>query len=229
MKNRIEISAEIGGTFHKTAKHAQSIATDQMDVWFDFNGIKCTVSTTTDLSLLYRDYSNAHLMGWGQVGPDCAYHYSSDVLFEMAEKTRQQEIKREQERKEAKEAEEKKIAEFNAKTSGIVFSVINSEGFENLRGNNKDDYGNAIIEYAINWGKLMQFYIGTGETIESCAEKSSLESDLEGITGFMYGQAIRILSTFWEHGQELRNWHNKKYNYNGEGTVNPAVMTIAAK
>jgi hypothetical protein len=27
----------------------------------------------------------------------------------------------------------------------------------------------------------------------------------------------------------LRKWHNKEYNYEGEGTVNPAILTISKK
>lgn len=26
--------------------------------------------------------------------------------------------------------------------------------------------------------------------------------------------------------EELRKWHNKEYNYEGDGVVNPAILTI---
>ena len=42
----------------------------------------------------------------------------------------------------------------------------------------------------------------------------------------MYGCAVSILSECWEYGEELRKWHNKKYNHGGDGVVNPAVLTI---
>ena len=42
----------------------------------------------------------------------------------------------------------------------------------------------------------------------------------------MYGCAVSILSQCWKYGEELRKWHNKEYNYDGDGVVNPAVLTI---
>lgn len=59
------------------------------------------------------------------------------------------------------------------------------------------------------------------------ADKLSNEADVEGITGFMYGCAVSILSQCWEYGEFLRKWHNRKYNYyDGNGIVNPAVLSI---
>lgn len=42
------------------------------------------------------------------------------------------------------------------------------------------------------------------------AKRISNEADIEGITGFMYVYAVGILSKYWEYGEELRKWHNKK-------------------
>lgn len=47
-------------------------------------------------------------------------------------------------------------------------------------------------------------------------EISSRLSDIYGITGFMYGCAVNILSSVWKYGEELRVQHNSKYNHNGE-------------
>lgn len=52
------------------------------------------------------------------------------------------------------------------------------------------------------------------------------EAEKEGITGFMYGVAVSILSQCWEYGEFLRKWHNKEYGYDGDGVVNPAVITV---
>ena len=52
------------------------------------------------------------------------------------------------------------------------------------------------------------------------------EVNKEGITGFMYGAAVSILSQCWEYGEYLRKWHNKDYGYDGDGVVNPAVITV---
>ena len=59
------------------------------------------------------------------------------------------------------------------------------------------------------------------------AKELSFKADTEGITGFMYGCAVSILSQCWKYGEELRGWHNKQYNYDGKGVVNPAVLKIS--
>lgn len=45
----------------------------------------------------------------------------------------------------------------------------------------------------------------------------------------MYGYAVSILSQCWEYGEYLRKWHNKEYGYDGDGVVNPAIMTVGVK
>ncbi|PZM87610.1 MAG: hypothetical protein DLD55_00510 [candidate division SR1 bacterium] len=96
--------------------------------------------------------------------------------------------------------------------------------------NNQDPYGQGIFRYAENWAKLMEEAIEKeGKTLEEVAEKLSQDADLEGNAGFMYGAAVNILSQTWKYGNELRKWHNKKYNYQGEGVVNPVVHTINPK
>ena len=61
------------------------------------------------------------------------------------------------------------------------------------------------------------------------ADRLSREADTEGITGFMYGCAVSILSKCWVYGEYLRKWHNKEYGYDGDGVVNPAIMTVGVK
>ena len=29
----------------------------------------------------------------------------------------------------------------------------------------------------------------------------------------------------WVYGDELRRWHNHEYDYDGDGVVNPAILT----
>lgn len=92
--------------------------------------------------------------------------------------------------------------------------------------NSKNEYSRAVINFLESWADLMEERILNGEKICDMAEQTSNDADTEGITGFMYGCAVNILAQVWEHGEELRRWHNEQYGYNGEGTVNPAVVTI---
>ena len=80
----------------------------------------------------------------------------------------------------------------------------------------------------------MQLAMIEGRTLRDAAESASYEADIDGITGFMYGAAVSILSQCWKHGEELRRWHNlstqikdegEKANDSG-GVLNPAVLSI---
>lgn len=99
--------------------------------------------------------------------------------------------------------------------------------------NNLDAYGHAVYVYAERWADMMEKDIASSDnptkSIVSNAERLSHEADTEGITGFMYGCAVSILSQAWEYGEILRKWHNKEYHYDGEGVVNPAILTIQPK
>ena len=100
--------------------------------------------------------------------------------------------------------------------------------------NNQDPYGSAIYRYLERWADLMEKEIENSsespeEVIIQNAERLSHEADTEGITGFMYGAAVSVLSQGWEYGEILRKWHNKEYGYEGEGVVNPAIMTIGGR
>ena len=99
---------------------------------------------------------------------------------------------------------------------------------------NQDPYGNRCYTYAQEWAELMEARMSLGETIKQCAKETSRIADTDGITGYMYGASVSILSACWEHGEELRKWHNldiqmgnegEKANESG-GVLNPALMSI---
>ncbi len=102
---------------------------------------------------------------------------------------------------------------------------------------NDDPYGKACIDYTRVWAELMEKRIDDGSKLEDIAKSTSHEADTDGITGFMYGCAVSILSELWIHGEQLRLWHNldtqirdegEKANQSG-GVLNPALMTINTK
>ena len=106
---------------------------------------------------------------------------------------------------------------------------IDKEKWETFVNANRDPYGSGCVRYAERWANMMEREIEKGKSVVEIADQTSNEADTEGITGFMYGCAVSILSQVWEHGEELRRWHNKEYGYNGDGTVNPAILTINTK
>ena len=96
--------------------------------------------------------------------------------------------------------------------------------------NNQDFYGLGVYTFAERWADLMENdVVHYGDPEKAIAEKAkerSHEADTEGITGFQYGAAVSILSEVWEYGDILRKWHNGEYNYDGDGVVNPAILTV---
>lgn len=98
---------------------------------------------------------------------------------------------------------------------------------------NSDSYGRACFTFAERWAELLEAEISKSDDVMKVfvenAYKLSHEADTEGITGFMYGCAVSILSQCWEYGEYLRKWHNKEYNYDGDGVVNPAILTVGGK
>lgn len=98
---------------------------------------------------------------------------------------------------------------------------------------NKSPYGRACFTYAERWAELLEEKINKSDNIMNCiienADKLGRKADTDGITGFMYGCAVSILSQCWEYGEYLRKWHNKEYDYDGAGVVNPAIIGVDAK
>ena len=226
MKN-YKLIAHAGDRFDQVSRKAKAIAIErEVVVEFNFNGVRCLVSAETNIDWLYRDYSNSWTMEWEIVGPYCVEKYSKDTKAELERLT---EIKNEKQAKEAEEIRKKENAEkdtFEKKVTGVEIELKDVEGWNKSKEANSDPYGKAAMDYAEGWAKLMQVEIANGKKLVDIAEKTSYELGFMGITGFMYGCAVGILSQCWKHGEELRKWHNKKYDHEGDGVVNPAILTI---
>ena len=93
-----------------------------------------------------------------------------------------------------------------------------------------DDYSARIISYSESWAELMEIEIdkigNPEEAIQKCAKAAADEADYDGITGYMYNCAVKILVCFWKYGEILRKWHNGSLGYSGTGTVNSAILNV---
>jgi len=226
MENLV-LDSTCGNSFENVALEAKGMAADQnRNVQFDFNGILCIVSRQTNLQWLLRDYLNSWTMGWKQVGPDCLETYPADVQKELEEKTAIR--KKEQEEREAEYAKKEKeeMELFQKSVEGIEMEFADKEAWDKGLEKNSDPYGGGVYKYAEGWAKLMQVEIAAGKSVKECAEETSFKMGFMGITRCMYGAAVSVLSHCFKYGEELRNWHNKKYKHEGEGVVNPALLTI---
>jgi len=206
------------------AKQAAEISNEVIS--YLFNDIICKVNQDTNLDHLYRDYLNAFIMEWKEIGPNCPAVYSQEVQDELDSRNKAAEIKAQEQRRLWETEEKKKLEAFNEKTKGIEIEYSDKQAFEDWKAKNSDGYGACIFKFAESWAKLMQVEMAKGKKLHECAQQASFEADTEGITGFMYGAAVSILSQCWKHGEELRKWHNKDYGHEGDGVVNPAVLTI---
>jgi hypothetical protein len=118
-----------------------------------------------------------------------------------------------------------------------TFAVKDEEAWKKWVEHNRDPYGNGVIRYAARWANLMEKALAEGASLEDVAEKLSQKADTEGITGFMYGAAVSALATSWEHGEELRRWHNLESQIGNEGekanetggVLNPAIINLGPK
>ncbi len=209
-------------------QQASTIAKDKgVLVEFYFNNCKVLVDKHTNVSLLSRDFLNLWMyLDYGEIGPDCEQEYSPEILKALADKKQEIETRRQKEAEIYEQESLQKLKSFQEKVGEETIDLISPTIWEEGKIVNSDGYGKGIYTYGECWAKLMQVEIKAGNKLENIAEKTSNEADLEGITGFMYGAAVSILSQTWVYGKLLNDWHNAQYNHSGNGTVNPALLTI---
>jgi hypothetical protein len=118
-----------------------------------------------------------------------------------------------------------------------VFTVKDADAWSRCVSNNQDPYGFGAVSYAARWAAMMEARIAAGAKLEDIAKETSHKADTEGITGFMYGCAVSILSAVWKHGEDLRQWHNLDTQVHREGekanregdVLNPAILQIGGE
>lgn len=130
-----------------------------------------------------------------------------------------------------KKAVVQKVRQFQKRNADFAIAdKKKQEEWENCKAINfKDGYSNCVIDYTILWAQYMEYLMAKHDKkLSDVWDMSSHLADIYGITGFMYGCAVSILSSVWKYGEELRVQHNSKYNHEGDGVVNPAILTISA-
>lgn len=208
-----EVEVFCGDYFSDAALYAKGIALGcGNEVWFTFNGITVSINTGTNLENLERDLHNAFLMGWKVIGPICDDEYSDTMKKAIARKK----MEREEEQRIAEGERAAKLdadrAAITAKIGGRRIELKSADEWTRQVEINQDAYGAAVIRYAKTWAILMQIEIEKGVSVSDCADRTSHEADYEGITGFMYGCAVNILSHVWTHGEALRIWYNAQHH-----------------
>ncbi|MEG2310398.1 MAG: hypothetical protein RSB76_00230 [Clostridia bacterium] len=107
--------------------------------------------------------------------------------------------------------------------------IASADWDEFVNINSSNGYSNGVVVYARQWAKYMQYKILQGAMLVDIADSTAQDADIYGMSGFMYICAVNALSECWKFGQDLRKWHNKEYNYDGNGIVNPDVLVRASE
>lgn len=205
---------------------------------FDFNGIVVQLASDSDPALILREFYRGYLRPSGTftINPHPPIELSAEQVDEDARLTKER-----NERQAVASAEyEKRRRNAAALLEGALsaapaLELKDPEGWQKSIDANTDGYGGAVIRFAGDWARLMQMKIAQGDKLADIADECcSVADGPEGITGFMYGCAVGILSHVWIHGEELRRWHNLKTQIKDEGeranesggVLNPALLSI---
>lgn len=203
----------------------------------EFNGVTIYADADSKADLLYRDWSRA-MSGYikSPVGPHpapelTAAEIASDAAIEKQNEARRAEADRVWREKAARER-----AEYEAAIeSAPAMDRDEAKWQEGVAAQKGSGYGLGVYGFAEAWARLMQAKIADGKKIADVADEcSSLADKGYGITGFMYGCAVSTLAHCWEHGEELRRWHNLKTQFKDEGeranesggVLNPALLNV---
>lgn len=229
--------SNITGTIAEAISVARGLDTTMQ---FEFNGVRVQVRADSNPELIYRDWDRAlHGFIKKTVGPNPA------AALTPAELASDASIKAKNDRKYAKEQKayrEKAEAHAKAVEAKLVgapdFEPVDADKwkeFQELHTRNPYDAG--ILAYATRWARLMQVEMANGKKLEDVADATSSEADLEGMSGFSYGIAVGAIAEQWKFGDQLRRWHNHKYQLGNEGdeandtggVLNPAMLVIGRK
>ena len=83
-----------------------------------------------------------------------------------------------------------------------VYASLKNEMTQNGRNN-------AVVTYAERWADMMEQQISNGASVAEAAAQTRYEANQENLSWFMYGNAVRVLVNFWDHGEELRQWQQQ--------------------
>lgn len=112
------------------------------------------------------------------------------------------------------------------KEAGFTLKEGMELAYQQLKQRNSDRYGKGVFDYLKRWAAMMEALMENGTPVNKIAKQTSIDADIDGITGAMYGSAVETLSEYWEHGEQLREWHNSRYSYKGLGVVDPATIVL---
>lgn len=227
------------------------------EIRFIFSGVTIRVREESDVKLLQRDYMRA-LNGFvpKDIGP-FPPEVGDEVLAAEADQLAAVKLAWEERQAARRLEEERAGAELDASLS-VPLALSNEAAWRDYKWANRSGYGHDVIVFAERWARLMQEEMAKLEAqarertpkgrqrripgwavtsvIHHHADTLCAKADVEGITGFQYNVAVKVLSDCWVHGDTLRTWHNLKVQVRNEGeaankrgaVLNSALLSISA-
>lgn len=203
----------------------------------EFNGVTIYADADSNRDLLYRDWSRA-MSGYiaSPVGPHPAAELTAAEIESDKEIEKQNEARRAEADRKYQEQAARDRADYNA-VMEVAPPMERDEvkWQEGIAAQKGSGYGLGVYGFAEAWARLMQHEIAHGRKLADVADECCSMADKNfGITGFMYGCAVSVLSHCWTHGEELRRWHNLKTQIKDEGerandsggVLNPALLNV---
>ncbi len=202
----------VGESIHYVIDKAIKVAAEANElVTFSFNGVVIVVARDSNQELIFRDWRrgmNGYLGDKPVAGPYpspvlSASELASDAAIEAKNRREADEL--------AAESAREQAAKFNALRGALKMAgpleLVDRESWNKIvKSNSDDEYSARAVQYAEEWGRLMQTRIANGETVAQCADDMGRLADCDGITGAMYGWAACVLENCWKYGDELRKW-----------------------
>lgn len=164
----MELETFTGDSFQSVTLKAKEVlnASDNVFVQFNFNGVKCVVTSETNPEWLYRDYQNSLSYKLPEIATGTEPEYSDEIQAKLEIAKLEREKRQKAAEKKYKAEETKKLKAFNKKVEGIEIELFNRIAWKMWAEKNQDGYGQGILKYAENWAKLMQVELASGKIIE---------------------------------------------------------------
>lgn len=212
----------IGSNFEEEIKKVFNSKDDLKMIQFDFNGVTVSV-TKENLSV------KAIVSKWRK---DLEEEARKERLeWEAYMQTEEYKLKRAKELKShiRRKTVEKQVIEIDKETELEFKDDEAKQKWEEwIKINSKGSYNLCTVDFARRWAKYMQHIMKKhNKSISQIANKTRSVSDIDGITGFMYGISVSVLSQCWKYGDDLKKWHNKEWGHeDAKGVINPAIISI---
>lgn len=141
--------------------------------------------------------------------PDTIVKYYSAKYYQIKSNCRREEYAKKKRQRETEKAQRRQNLMLTAFASAPKkMTLRDKKEWKSIVAASPDGRGDRVIKFIERWARLMEGRMANGDTLEMCAEETSLLANKKGIPGFAYKLAVYILVRVWVHGEQLCSWYN---------------------